>query len=56
MKAITKPILRAVIGIPVLKQTRYFFKISATNMKYQNKRLNKANLNLSCFRGIYYCC
>jgi hypothetical protein len=58
MKAITKPILPAVIKIRVLKQTSAvdFFKVGIsdhgmTKMKCQNK----TNFNISCFRGIYNC-
>jgi hypothetical protein len=56
MKAITKPILGAVIEIRVFKQTSaiYFFKVDIheldmTKMKCQNK----TNFNLICIHGIY---
>jgi hypothetical protein len=46
--------------IHVLKQTSaiYFFKtgipdLGMMKMKCQNKRQNKTNFSLSCFRGIY---
>jgi hypothetical protein len=63
MKAITKPILGAVTETRVLKQiyATYFSNVGIpdldmTKMKCQNKRQNKTNFNLSCFRGIYNCC
>jgi hypothetical protein len=60
LKAITKPILDAVIENHVFKQTSaiYFFKVGIpdldmTKMKCQNKRQKKTNFNLSCFPGVY---
>jgi hypothetical protein len=60
MKAITKPILGAVIEMHVFKQTSaiYFFMVGIpdlgmTKMKCQNKREKKMNFNLSCFPGVY---
>jgi hypothetical protein len=56
MKAITKPILRVVIEIRVLKQTSaiYFFKVGIpdlgmSKMKCENIGQNKANFNISCW-------